>query len=214
MSLLNRLLGRNHHFYDLLEASADEAMNSATLLGKILPKVNDEQAFQESIGLLADCRRKHKRISQEITERLCKTFVTPLEREDIEALSNSLSRVPKTVDKIAERLLLICPLKDQTEGVTKLVGMLENASGTVSAMVKELRNNVHVEQIQDHYAKLQAIEGEADRFLIVVLRDLFRGDAPAKEAIFLKDIFELLERAIDRCRDAGNVVFQVVLKYS
>ena len=213
MSFLNRLLGHDHCFFDLLEASADEAMNSAALLGRMLPKVDDEKAFQESMEQLSDSRRKHKRISQEITAQLCKTFVTPLEREDIEALSNSLSRVPKTVDKIAERLL-ICPFTGHADGVAKLVCMLESALGTVSFMIKALRNNPHVEQIQDKYAKLQTIEGEADKYLILVLRELFRGDAPAKEVIFLKDVFELLERAIDRCRDAGNVAFQVVLKYS
>lgn len=213
MNFLQRLLGRDYHFYDLLEASAAEALNSASLLGKMLPKLGDDRAFQESMGALAESRRRQKRISQEITQQICKTFVTPLEREDIEALSNSLSRVPKTVDKIAGRLL-ICPLRDHAEAVAKLAGMLECAIGTVSSMIRELRNKVHVEKIQNEYANLQAIEGEADKLLIIVLRELFCGDAPAKEAIFLKDIFELLERAIDRCRDAGNVVFEVVLKYS
>ena len=213
MNLLDRLLGKDNSFFDLLEASAREARNSATLLEEMLPKATDDRAFQEAMSLLADSRRKHKRVSQEITPQLCRTCVTPLEREDIEALSNSLWRVPKTVEKIAERLI-ICPLNAQEEGVAKLVAMLEDAVATVCTMVEKLRKNPHVEEIQDDYAKLQYIEGEADKFLMTMLRELFRGDVTAKDAIFLKDIFELLERAIDRCRDAGNVVFQVVLKYS
>ena len=213
MNFLDRLLGKDNSFFDLLEASAQEARNSAVLLEQMLPKAGNDRAFEEAMSLLSDSRRKHKRISQEITQHLCRTFVTPLEREDIEALSNSLWRVPKTVEKIAERLM-ICPLNAQAEGVGKLVIMLEASVATVCRMVEKLRKNPHVEEIQDDYAKLQSIEGDADKFLMLMLRELFQGDVMPKDVIFLKDIFELLERAIDRCRDAGNVVFQVVLKYS
>ncbi len=213
MKALKRLLGRDDKFYNLLEASAEEARHSAAILGQVLPKLSDERAFQDAIEQIAHSRRKHKRISQEITTELCKTFITPLEREDIEALSSSLSRLPKTVEKIGERLM-ICPLSNHAESVAKQVAMLEQAIGTVVNMVKALRKNPHVEEIQDDYALLQSIEGDADKFLIALLRELFQGTAEAKDAIFHKDIYELLEKAIDRCRDAGNVVFQVVLKYS
>ncbi len=213
MNALKRLFGRDDKFYDLLESSADEALHSATILGQMLPKLGDGRAFQDAIELLAQSRRKHKRITQEITAQLCKTFVTPLEREDIEALSSALSRVPKTVEKIGERLL-ICPLTLHAESVGKQVAMLEQAISTVSMMIRALRNNPHVEEIQDDYGRLQAIEGDADKFMIALLRELFHGQAEAKDVVFLKDIYELLEKAIDRCRDAGNVVFQVVLKYS
>lgn len=213
MNPLKRLFGRDDKFYDLLEASANEAQNSAKILSALMPKLGDERAVHEALELLAQSRRKHKRISQEITNQLCRTFVTPLEREDIEALSNALSRVPKTMEKIGERLL-ICPLNNHAANMVKHVAMLEQATNTVNVMVKALRTNPHVEEIEDEYAQLQALEGDADRFMIALLRELFHGQADAKDALFLKDMYELLEKAIDRCRDAGNVVFQVVLKYS
>ena len=213
MNALKRLFGRDDKFYDLLEASAAEAHQSASILKQSLPKVSNEAAFMEVLELLAHSRRRHKRISQEITTELCKTFVTPLEREDIEALSSSLSRIPKGVEKIAERLLF-CPLTVHAESIAKQVDMLEHATATVVTMVKSLRSNPHVEEIQDEYATLQSIEGDADKFMFTLLRELFLGNADAKDVIFLKDITELLEKAIDRCRDAGKVVFQVVLKYS
>lgn len=213
MNFLKRLFGRDDKFYDLLEASANEAQNSARILSALMPKIGDERAINETLELLAQSRRKHKRISQEITTQLCRTFVTPLEREDIEALSSALSRVPKTMEKIGERLL-ICPLNTHAESMVKHVAMLEQATNTVVTMVKSLRTNPHVEEIEDEYAQLQTLEGDADRFMIALLRELFHGNAEPKDALFLKDMYELLEKAIDRCRDAGNVVFQVVLKYS
>jgi uncharacterized protein Yka (UPF0111/DUF47 family) len=213
MNFLKRLFGRDDKFYDLLEASADEAKNSACILAGLMPFLDDKVAIQASLEALSQSRRKHKRISQEITTQLCRTFVTPLEREDIEALSSGLSRVPKTMEKIVERLL-ICPLNNHAESMIKQVTMLEQAATIVSVMVHSLRTNPHVEEIEDEYGQLQTLEGDADRFMISLLGELFNGQADAKDALFLKDMYELLEKAIDRCRDAGNVVFQVVLKYS
>lgn len=213
MNPFKRLFGRDDKFYDLLESSAQEAKNSAKILADLMPKLGEERSLQDALELLAQSRRKHKRISQEITNQLCRTFVTPLEREDIEALSNALSRVPKTMEKIGERLL-ICPLNTHKESMAKQVQMLEQAAATVATMVCSLRRNPHVEEIEDEYGQLQTLEGDADKFMIALLRELFQGQAEAKDVVFLKDMYELLEKAIDRCRDAGNVVFQVVLKYS
>jgi uncharacterized protein Yka (UPF0111/DUF47 family) len=63
-------------------------------------------------------------------------------------------------------------------------------------------------------AKLQTLEGEADELELQLLRDLYHGNYDPKHIIFLRDLYDLLEKVIDRCRDAGNVVLQTVLKYS
>src|SRR5438477_2284477 len=99
MISLKRLLGQDDKFYDLLESSADEAKNSAALLVKVLPSITAERA-EESVADLAQTRRRHKRITMEITKQLCRNFVTPLEREDIEALSSALYKIPKNIEKI------------------------------------------------------------------------------------------------------------------
>ena len=143
MNFFRRLFGRDDKFYDLLESSADEAKHSACILAELMPHLDDKASIQASLETLAQSRRKHKRISQEITTQLCRTFVTPLEREDIEALSNALSRVPKTMEKIGERLL-ICPLNNHAESMIKHVAMLEQAAATVAVMVHSLRTNPHV----------------------------------------------------------------------
>lgn len=213
MPFLQRLLGRDDKFYNLLEQSAQEAHASTQILLALMPKVGDERAINTTIEQLAQSRRKHKKITQEITQSLCRTFVTPLEREDIEELSSTLTRVPKTIEKIGERLL-IHPLGSHAQNMARHVAMLEAAAATVLTMVKSLRKRPHVEEVQDEYSQLQTLEGDADHFMIALLRELYQQNADAKDILFLKDVYELLEKAIDRCRDAGNVVFQVVLKYS
>jgi len=211
MISFKKLLGKDEKFYDLLEASAEEAKVSTGLLAKIL--ANDSAAQASSIHDIIQTRRKDKRITQQITEELCKTFVTPFEREDIEALSLALYRIPKTVEKIVERLT-ICPARVPRESMQRQVALLEEAVESVSFMVKQLRNGTNIEKIQDAHARLQYAEGEADKVNLALVKDLYNGPSDAKEVLILKELYDLVETAVDRARDAGQVVFQIMLKYS
>ena len=208
MFSLQRLLGKEDKFFDLLEASAREAQKSAAALITFLqnPQAKTLDDFIVS-------RRAEKRIADQISEALCMTFVTALEREDIEALSLSLYKIPKTVEKIAERILIAPHL---VEGVNlgRQVASLGKATETVLQMIRELRGGTHLEQIKEHNDRLQVIEGEADKVINELLRDLYSGTHSPLKVVFLKDIFELLEKVIDRCRDAGNVINHIVLKNS
>jgi hypothetical protein len=158
-------------------------------------------------------RQKDKKITQQIDEALCRTFVTDLEREDVEALSNALYKIPKIVEKIAERML-IAP--DRLKGVdfSTHLKMMQEATDTVVTIVQELRRKLHLERVKDLSAKLNYIEGEADKLMVEMLRDLYSGNYECVTVIFLKDIYDLMEKVYDRCRDAGNVVSHIVLKYS
>jgi uncharacterized protein Yka (UPF0111/DUF47 family) len=205
------LFKRDESFYELLEASAAEARNCAILLKDVLTHLGGDSSAQ--LDAIRQSRRKHKKLAQEITEKLCKTFITPLDREDIEALSSAMHRVPKTVEKIAERMVL-CPVKYVSDIMSKQVALLDQATAEVEGMVRGLRKKITLEKTQDMQDRLQHIEGDGDKVLMDLLRQLYNQQAEPIEVIILKDLYEILERAIDRCRDAGNVVFQVVLKYS
>lgn len=212
MSALQRIFGRDTKFYDLLEAGAAAAKQSATTLVAVLPKLSGNPTT-EVLTELSLARRKHKRIAQDTTEELCKNFITPLEREDIEELSTALFKISKVVEKIGERLL-IGPEGVDFQSIGRQVAMLEHASAVVSKMVTELRAKSHGEMIRDDYERLQTIEGDADKLMNDLLRTIYHADTDARVLVFTKDLYELIERGVDRCRDAGNVVFQVTLKYS
>lgn len=212
MSALDRLFGKDTRFYDLLENAAAAAKASTGEIIRLVPQLSNP-TNPEILGGLAQCRRKHKRISQDTTEALCKTFVTPLEREDIEALSTALYKITKNVEKIGERLT-ISPAGIQPERFQRQLKMLEDASDLVVQMVGHLRAKSHGEEIRDEYERLQGIEGDADKLMNELLRDLYHGENDPRIVVFLKDLYELIEKGIDRCRDAAYVVFHVALKYS
>jgi len=212
-STWKKILGRDEKFFDLLEASAEEANASATRLNEFLLKIQGVMSTDYLRDLILS-RRKDKEITTEITRELCRTFVTPLDREDIEALAKSLYKIPKTVQKIAERIM-ICPREIvKVDSLRNQVNFLQQSTEIVARMVKLLRSGPSLESIVDLDSRLQFIEGEADKLFSRMLQELYQGDRDAKDVVILKDVFELLERAIDRCRDAGGTVFQIILKIS
>ena len=212
MFSIRKLLGQDEKFFDLLEASAQQADSSVHELVALLAQV-EHGASPQSLEAFVHSRREDKRITQELTEQLCKTFITPLEREDIQALAAALYKIPKTVEKIGERIL-ICPQDLHGRSFAKQVEFLDQAAEAVLAMVKELRKGTDIATVRDMNDKLQVIEGDADKLELDLLRDLYHGNYDTKHMIFLRDLYDLLEKVIDRCRDAGNIVLQVVLKYS
>src|SRR5918997_7086508 len=129
MFSIRKLLGRDEKFYDLLEASAQQADASVHHLVALLKKVEQHDSPQ-SMEEFVSSRRKDKQITQELTEQLCKTFVTPLEREDIQALAAALYKIPKTVEKIGERIL-IYPGQLQAETFQQHVALLDRAAEEV-----------------------------------------------------------------------------------
>lgn len=212
MISIGKLLGHDEKFFDLLEASAQQADNSVHHLVDLLGKLDDKDEFRD-LAAFAESRREDKRITQQLTEELSTTFITPLEREDIQALAAALYKIPKTVEKIGERIL-ISPQDLPQVSFRKQVELLDDAAEAVLAMVKQLRKGTDIRTAREMNAKLQTIEGNADDLELELLRDLYQGNYDAKHVIFLRDLYELLEKVIDRCRDAGNVILQIVLKHS
>lgn len=209
MFSLQQLFGKGDKFYQLLEAAAQEAHESVRLVIELIRHPRDKKAMDD----LVMARRKEKKIAEQISEELVKTFVTGLEREDIEALSLALRKIPKTAEKFAERWELAAP---HLNGVDfgKQADMMQKATDVVLEMVKQLHDMKHLEKLKDLNDKLQYIEGEADNLMLELLKDLYSGKYDALRAIVIRDLYELIEKVIDRCRDAGNVVMHIMLKNS
>src|ERR1044071_8014691 len=135
MFSLQRFLGKEDKFFDLLEASAAEACTSVRALTSFMKKPDEVKSLDDFIR----SRRNEKQITSQISQELCTSFVTALEREDIEALSVALYKVPKTIEKIGERIV-IAPQHIRGVDVSRQLKFIEKAVNTVLTMIKELRH--------------------------------------------------------------------------
>lgn len=209
MFSLQRILGKSERFFDLLEAGAEEARQSVLALIEFVAAPQDGR----SLDKLIVSHRQEKQIDQELTALLCSTFITPLEREDIESLSRALSRITKVAKKFAQRLAS-SHAHVQPGIFCKQIALIEEGAATLCKMVHALRHKANLDRVQEQNSVLHRCEGEADKLMLDMLNDLYSGKYEPLQMIVMRDLIELLEKMIDRFRDAGNVVFQIVLKNS
>jgi uncharacterized protein Yka (UPF0111/DUF47 family) len=209
MFSLQTMFGKGDRFYTLLESSAGAARDGARALQELLVA----QGEPPLLDAFRAARRREKELATQISEALVNTFVTALDREDIEAMSSALYRIPKTIEKFAERYAIVAARVQGIDFASR-AGLLMNATEGVHEMVCELRNGMNIARMRKLQERLQATESEADRMLLETYRTLYLGSDEPIRMMLAKDLFELLEEAIDRCRDVGNVIYSIVLKHS
>ena len=208
MFSLQTIFGSGKQFYTLLDEAAEAAYDSAKALHAMM-KATDRQPALDAFKL---ARQRERVTSDKIGKALVDSFITPIEREDIEALGSALYKIPKQIEKFADRYSLAV---QHLEGIdfAPRAAMLEQAAGVVREMVHEL-SKLHIDRMTALNEKLRAIENEADRLMLELYRDIYSGRLDSQQMFLLKEFFEILEKAIDRCREAGVVAYQIVLKNS
>ena len=208
MFSLQTIFGQGKQFYALLDEAAVAAHHSTQALCEMLAHPAQVPVL-DGIKL---ARQRERDASDRISEALVETFITPIEREDIEALASALYKIPKQVERFADRY---CLAQLRLEGIdfAPRAAMLEKAAAVVVDMVHEL-HKLRLEPMKRLNDKLRVIETEADRLILELHREIYSGALEAGEMFLLKEFFEILEKAIDRCREAGVVAYEIALKNS
>lgn len=209
MFSLQAILGGKGRIFDLLEASSEATLESARAVALLVSTPHTDLSSTP----FSAARRREKKLAAEISQELVNTFVTVLDREDVEAMNAALYRIPKTIEKFAERYVLVANRLDGVDFSTRTT-ILVNCAEIVVKMVKELRNGMRIEPLSELQKQLQALESEADDLLLAPYRDLYVNATDPMRAVLAKDLFEILEKAVDKCRDVGNVIYSIVLKNS
>ncbi len=209
MFSIQRFFSQDSKFFDLLESSADETLALTRLLIELLKDRTRAHPLDE----FALARGKDKNITDQISRELVNTFVTGLEREDIEMVSYALYRTCKTIEKFAERFSL-APQRLANVDFSMQTELIERATKTLAEMVRQLRKYPSLQTIKSMNDKIQAIESEADDVVLTLLGEVYGGKYDPIQAMMVRDLYDLLEKVIDRCRDAANAITHIVMKNS
>lgn len=209
MFSLQTIFGKGDKFYGLLEQSAATVCESAGALHDLLTRPGQGSVM----AAFTATRAREKALAAQISEELVNTFVTALDREDIEALNSALYKIPKTIEKFAERYEIVAERLGGVDFAQRTL-VLQRSSEVVAEMIGELRRGLRIDPVKKLQDRLQALESEGDRMLLAPYRTLYTEGGDAMRAMLAKDLFELIEKAIDKCRDVGNIVYSIVLKNS
>ena len=203
-----RFLPSDERFYDFFEAAVKKVVEGAAQLEDLIRNFKEVSLKAKQIK---DTEHQGDLITHNTIEMLNRTFVTPLDREDIHDLITSLDDVLDYIEACAERLHLF-KIDKPTEEAVLLVEVLLKTVKELADAVAKLRNLKAADAIMKHCIEINRLENEGDYVSRAAVAKLFDAENDPLEVIKWKEIYETLENAIDRCEDVANVLEGIVLK--
>ena len=202
-----RLIPREERFYDDFTAMAEQIRVGAVLLDEMLAP---DRPIWDKADQIKEVEHKCDFITHEIIQRLHKTFVTPLDREDIHNLARSLDDVMDAIDASATvvRLYSIEKVRPDARDLARVI------KASADEMVKALKALERRKGVAEAAVEINRLENEADRLHQTAVRRLFEEERDPIEIMKWKEIFDFLEESTDRCEDVANVVEGIVVKHA
>jgi uncharacterized protein len=199
---------RQDDFFVLFEAAAANAHQAATELLEFLVEFDD---IQERAKRIKDLEHAGDKLTHDAIERLNKTFITPMDREDIHELVVRVDDVVDLIDTAVNRMILY-KIGRPTADAIELARCLKHATQQIVEIMPLLRDMKNSAAIAERCIAIQTQENEADRINHMAIAKLFEDRPDPIEVIKWKDIYEEIESATDRCEDVANVLDSIVLK--
>ncbi len=204
------IMPREDVFFELFNQAAVTAHETARALQDLLEDFTD---IKRKVQRIKDLEHEGDRIAHETFDQIAKTFITPLDREDIHAIASRLDDIIDMTDTAANRMLLY-KITEPTEYARALGRVLVRATGLLVQAVALLHDFKQAKDIQQLCIAVNTEENEGDRIHHQALAALFENETSAVDIVKWKDIYQLMESATDMCEDAANVMQSVLVKNS
>ncbi len=204
-----RFIPKEEKFFDLFEELVEKIDEGIVLFQDMLDHFD---TFDVKLVKLKEIEHEADIITHRTYEKLHKTFLTPLDREDIYALVNKLDSVLDLTEASAIRMSLF-KIKKPAPELFEQAKILRRALEKMKKMIRGLRNMKNSKMILDACVEINTLENEGDTILRSTLGRLFENEKDPIELIKWKEIFERFEEAIDVCEDVSNIVEGIVLKH-
>ncbi len=204
-----RLLPKDEKFFELFAEQANCVHEAAKLLAQMLE--GDDRDVREQANRIKSLEHRGDTLTHDIITRLNRTFITPLDREDIHSLSSRLDDVLDLIDAGATRVLLF-KLKNVRPPAIQLAHIIQRAAVEIREAVPHILDKR--DRILEHCQELNRLEHESDTVCRGAIAQLFDDEPNAIELIKWKELYEVLEAAVDKAEDVADVLETVVLKSS
>jgi uncharacterized protein len=198
---------REEKFFDLFEADAANVLAAARLLERFFAEYHDRERIAQE---LRTAEHHGDMLSHDIGQRLASTFVTPFDREDIHQLISRLDDILDFVEEVADTCVLY-KIESPTAEAAAQAGIIVRQCEELLSALQKLRS---FDGIQPHWIEIHRLENEGDRIARKAVADLFSDGRDPVDVIKWKDVYTLLEEAIDACEDAANVIERIVVTHA
>jgi hypothetical protein len=214
--VFRKLLPREGNFFELFNEHGRCISEGARAFMRLVQNYADLDARERHAREVGDLERAADRITAEVHRLLHRTFITPLDREQIHSLINTMDDVLDLLQDSSE-VMQLYDLQKLPEDVMRLsevsVRCCERVQHVVT-LLPRLRDAAVAEAALKNCEEIDQLESDADRVMRAAMSRLFREEPDTRELIKLKAVYEHLESISDRCLDVANLVEGVVLENS
>jgi len=202
------LLPREEKFFDYFQKGSSNLVAVATALSDLLADYRD---VERKIEYITELEHRGDALTHQIMEQLHRTFITPLDREDIALLAHTLDDVTDFIESAADTML-VYNIKQPTSRACQMSSTIVKAAIEVDKSLTLLRNPTQLKRILHHCIEINRLENEGDEIFRLALAELFADSMSITDVIKWREIYEQIENAMDKCEDIANVLEGVVLK--
>ncbi|PVX24333.1 MAG: DUF47 domain-containing protein [Candidatus Bathyarchaeum sp.] len=206
MSFKEWIIPQDKVFFNFLEEQSELVLKAATLFKEML---NDPENFSENIKKMKLIEHEGDEIVHKMVHKLHKSFITPIDQEDLAKLTSLYDDVLDYIDSVTNRIFLF-EVKKQDEVISRFAEIIEKQVMEVNVALKQIRK-IKQEEIEKSFKKVHSLENIADDLHDDSMVNLFKEKDPIK-IIIMKEIYDFLEQITDKCEDVCLVIQDIVLK--
>lgn len=203
-----RITAKEGVFFDLFVDTAQDTCRAAKLLDELMNSLVD---IPQKVRAVEEIEHKCDGHVHKMLEHLNRSFITPIDREDIYLIAKELDNITDFIESTAHRFKMfnVTSIREDAQKLSKLIiQCTEELTGVMSELKRMKTSKV----LKDKIIEVNRIEDEADDIFRSAMQKLFTGDDSALEVIKWKEIYEYLENTLDACEDVANIVEGVVMK--
>jgi uncharacterized protein len=200
-------LPKEDQYFELFSQMSVKIQEAADLLGEMLAAPDRE--FDSFSKRIKSIEHECDELAHNVTTKLNKSFITPFDREDIYTLAMALDDVCDYIDGAA-RSIVMYDIHGNDTHAQQLGEVIKKQAAEITHALSFLKVAKGMEQ---HLLNIQRLENEADEIYFSAMANLFKTEDPMK-IIKLKELYEMLENATDKCEYAGNIMESVLLKHN
>ena len=214
--LFAKLLPREANFFEMFNQHAERIVDAARAFSLLVANYDNLQLRAQHNRDVDIAERSADRVTHEVNRAIHKTFITPIDRDQIHTLINTMDDVADLIQDSAETLALY-DVRRVNEEITRLTDLsvkcCERVKEAVS-MLGRLAEPGMADAALKICEEIDQLESDADRVMRSAMSRLFREEPDVREVIKLKAVYELLETITDKCEDVANVIEGIVLEHS
>jgi uncharacterized protein len=195
-------------FFDFFDKQVDCAVKAADIFQELMSK---GVKSDEDLKAIEEIEHQADEVAHEIFDHLNKTFITPIDREDIHALTKEVDNIIDMINTIVSRLR-VYQVTSRDENLVKFAAVIKSSIDAVARAVKGLRNIKNSQIIHDACVEINRLENVGDTMRDNMLADLFKNCKDPVQIIKLKEIYQDAETVLDICEDVTHAVGAIILK--